>query len=716
MNSPFAIFRKHQKMLTVILTGLAMFAFVILGAVNDPSHMPPALTIVIIACVFGGIGWLMGIRSKKSSEFGFVGLLVGAIVGVGASMLGGPPVMVRADTGNINEQEFYNLQQQRAIANQFAGQAVLVARTKADGQFIQPPAPFGFHPDPERDVIIGELLRREADQLGVVVTDEMVTDYISSITQGKLDAADFKQIRNAMGLGETDVYDILRGEIKARLAYQYLYDWGALLSRTTGSVVLPPENYWDFYQQLNVQQTVAVAPIPVSAFIDKTAEPSESELQELFNQYRETFPNRRADGRLDEGRPGFHQPRKVKLAYVEAAYDAIEKLVDAPTDEEIDAFYDEHFKAIPVEELEQGGAQAPGTSTEGADSSGPALPAADGEALPAGEIDKEDLPPGEGESETPSDPESPSDPSESDGGAFHAPPRRTQLVAYLDDKDDQPAAETSPPVTDAPADSDAAAETPAVETPDNANEAAETLPATDADEEPATADDPPAPPAAESDAGSPTLPQPPRAPAVRELDDELRGEIRDQILRERTRERLQQVEDEAVDFMRELELQLANLPDDVDYLSPEKALEELRKFASEKGLTFVETPPLSALDLQTSEEYPIGNALDQLFSDPFNPRPSSSVIEQVFTSAPQETYRSRAVTHPETDSRFVYWKTDDQAEYVPESLSDPGIREQVVAAWRDLKAREKARTRATELARLASDKGQPLSESFAGQT
>ena len=43
MQSPFEIFRKHQKMLTVVLTGLAMFAFVILGAVPDPSAMPPVL-------------------------------------------------------------------------------------------------------------------------------------------------------------------------------------------------------------------------------------------------------------------------------------------------------------------------------------------------------------------------------------------------------------------------------------------------------------------------------------------------------------------------------------------------------------------------------------------------------------------------------------------------------------------------------------------------
>ena len=30
MRSPFAIFRKHQKMAMVILTGLSMFAFVVM--------------------------------------------------------------------------------------------------------------------------------------------------------------------------------------------------------------------------------------------------------------------------------------------------------------------------------------------------------------------------------------------------------------------------------------------------------------------------------------------------------------------------------------------------------------------------------------------------------------------------------------------------------------------------------------------------------------
>ena len=49
MQSPFEIFRKHQKILTVILTGLAMFAFVILGAVPDPSNMPPTLVAIVLA-------------------------------------------------------------------------------------------------------------------------------------------------------------------------------------------------------------------------------------------------------------------------------------------------------------------------------------------------------------------------------------------------------------------------------------------------------------------------------------------------------------------------------------------------------------------------------------------------------------------------------------------------------------------------------------------
>ncbi|MGE0375927.1 MAG: hypothetical protein AB7I48_15805 [Planctomycetaceae bacterium] len=713
MRSPFAIFRKHQKVLTVILTGLAMFAFVILGAVNDPSNMPTGLIVIFVACVLGAAGWVLGIRSKKSNEFGMAGVILGALLAVAGTVVSGPPAVVKADTGDISHDQFAFLQYQRSRANEFLGRAAQATREKSDGQFIQPPAPFQFHREPERDIVIGELLRREAYQLGIVVPDAMVADYISAVTQGKVKATDLKAIRSAMGLSETDLFNFLRNEILARLAYQYLYDWSALSSRTDGGAVLPPESYWEFYQQLNVRQSVDIIPVAVSAFVDESADPSDSELQKLFDEYRDDYPNQTADGRLEEGRPGFRQPRKFRLAYVEAAYDAIEATVEPPTDAEIETFYNERYKTIPDDEIHKGGTSPDGATSEGGavDGSGPLLPGS-AEELPSGKIDGEDLPPGEGESEQKGNETNPAKPADLDGGALLSVPRSSQFVAVLDDENPtEPAAEasTADPVENGPTSesvppAEAGSDSSAVDA--SADSGAESAPE----------NDPPPPPLPEpggEEAGAPKLPA---APVVRELDDDLRGEIRDQLLRERTREKQQTVVDAALAFMRELELRLANLPEDADYLSSEQALQELRTYAEQHGLAESETPLLSAVEIQNSEDYPIGSAVDQLFSDPLNPRPATTVVEQIFTSAPREVYRARTVTHPESDSRFVYWKIEDQAEYEPQSLSDPGIREQVVRVWRELKARNQAKARAAELATIAGGADKPLSEVFADQT
>ncbi len=741
MRSPFAIFRKHQATMMVATVMLAMFGFIVAPAIQDPTDMPPALIIIFAAGTFGCIAWISGIRKKKSSEYGLIGVVIGTVVGVGLSTLGGPPVVVKADTGDLNEQEMYSLEQQRSIANHFLTQAVLMARSKGDNQFLQPPAPFGFHPDPERDIVITELLRREARELGIVVSDEMVNDYITAVTAGKLGAADVKAIRSGIGISESDLYNILRSELLARLAYQYQYDWSTLSNGRAGGTFLPPEAYWEFYQRLNVRESVGIAPVPIQAFVDKSAEPSETELQQLFDAHRENYPDTSDDGRLDEGRPGFRQPRKVRLAYVEAAYDEIEKQVEQPTDEEIQAFYDEHYKTLPAEQTGtddaagNGSAKPTGTPDSTGQPNGPSLPAPGAETeteekpaeekpaekQPDGKIDGDDLPLGEEPGDKKADPgdtasdnnESDTDDSDadesntgasdaddSDKEALLGTPSSTRLVAFFDDTDGSDAAE-EPDVAQEESDV-TEAKSDAAQSPESDGESNET-----------PGNRPPAPPLAEpNDAGSDT----PTAPPVRELDDTLRGEIRDQILRRRTEDKLTEVINEAVALMRELELRMANLPEDDDYLTHEEALEELRAYAEQNGLSFVETPPLSALELQNSEDYPIGGAVDQLFSDPFNPRPATNVLQQVFRSAPREVYRSQSVIDPETDSRFAYWKIDDQAEYVPESLSDPGIRDQVVDTWRELQAREKAKARAAQLAQMAEEADGPLSEVFAGQT
>ena len=80
MKSPFAIFRKHQKVLMVVLTGLAMFAFVVMDSVRADSSGAtlPILCGVAGMAIFGFFGW----RRGEAVTFGAVGIAVGVVVGV----------------------------------------------------------------------------------------------------------------------------------------------------------------------------------------------------------------------------------------------------------------------------------------------------------------------------------------------------------------------------------------------------------------------------------------------------------------------------------------------------------------------------------------------------------------------------------------------------------------------------------------------------------
>lgn len=90
MRSPFEIFRRHQKILTVILVGMAMFSFVICGAIQDPQNIPAGLMILAIAALMAGVFWVAGLQSGKSNEYSIWGLVAGVLIGVGMTFWGQP--------------------------------------------------------------------------------------------------------------------------------------------------------------------------------------------------------------------------------------------------------------------------------------------------------------------------------------------------------------------------------------------------------------------------------------------------------------------------------------------------------------------------------------------------------------------------------------------------------------------------------------------------
>ena len=112
MRSPFAVFRKHAKILTVVLTGLAMFAFIIMDQLR-PENFPAVMGFILGASLF----WFLGRQSHQPVSFAVVGGALGLILGIYLPGLAGPSAAASTSAGSLSERELQIQTRWRQIAN-----------------------------------------------------------------------------------------------------------------------------------------------------------------------------------------------------------------------------------------------------------------------------------------------------------------------------------------------------------------------------------------------------------------------------------------------------------------------------------------------------------------------------------------------------------------------------------------------------------------------
>lgn len=687
MSSPFAVFRKHQKILLVVLVGLSMLSFVIFDAIQNVSsmgEMPPQLIVLTLAALVGAVAWVVGITNHKSNEYGVFGLIVGAALGLLFVMQGRKgDVAVTASEFTLAQSDLRALLRTRSLANSFIAQAIHETHPNTPPEqlsFLAHMTQFGFglaQDRIEQDVVVGELLRREAAKVGLSLPDSAVQEFITLITQGNLTRETFRKIRSQIGVSERELLEALRKELLAREAAELFYP----------RVSLPPAVEWEFSKRLQVRQNATVAAVPVSAFIDPEAKPSPAELEKLFLAYRENFPGFDRAGRRVEGLPGFHQPPRIRMAYLTPDYLAFERQVEPTlTEEMILARYERDYVApakaktgtepfipeaplppLPGPQLTPPPVKAPGEA--------PATPPAD--TAP---------PPSPTPSSTPSTPETPPPESErsSPDSPEETPPKDSSEC-------DDPSSSGAPaaPEAEAPVRADVTPDAPEKSTPP-------TLPAP----------------------GAPEVPPPLPESSVPPLDDQLKAEIRDQLLMELTHQAIERALSEALDEVRNRIGRYVNAPAGVEQkLTLEQASQRAREYAAAHHLIYAETGELSQQELLRSEDHPVGGYSKP---QPDNPFAAITVAEELFSTPPDYIFRPALVEERDAGGRVkdraVYWKLEHKPPYVPESLADERVRQQVERTWRELAAREKAERRARELAEKARQSGRPLLEALGSES
>ncbi|MEW4487462.1 hypothetical protein AB1L42_05240 [Thalassoglobus sp. JC818] len=769
MSSPFSIFRRNQRILMVVTTGLAMISFVLLGAISDPREIPTPLIVVFLAAIAGGIGWLLGLSRGKSSDWGVTGVILGALIAVFMIWSGRESNAVVMNGSDLTRRELLDLMRERNLANQFVQMALV--RTNPDMEefeFQQRMMQFSFGGanTTEREVVLGEALRMEADSMHIDVTDQVVTEYINQMTDNKMTAAIFTEIRQDLGVTEQELLDVLKKEIRGRQALVLLYQQNQLT----------PQNFWEFYQKLNLEKSAQVASIPVSEFQKQIADPTESEIESFFLEYHNNFPGMTPDGRLSEGRPGFFQPRRVRVAYLEAIHDQIEATVGEVTDEEIQARYEEEYmRAVPEDEEESPiGIGNEGLLRDPLLNEAPILiPQENGNESPAMESEEEAAQPEETsesatETEAPAETESPEEKPAPEASPEAETPQETEtsesetpegeasdsesseeadgqpeaLLNTLDDlqfvafqeegsteqapdgeaapnSDEPSAAETTEP---SPAEESPAAESnPAPEKTDDqpVETSGDPAPLTVPSEEPAKSDESPADDKAEMKSeeaatdetpaeGDPVPPAP--ESDTRELTEQLKLEIRDTILRERTLAEIQKRMTAAQQFVADLGRNVAfGEVIEEGFISLEDATKQIKEYAAKNDLEYIETPLMSAQELRESEDYPIGSGFVPAFR-------FQEVPVVLFSTSPSDRLRPQQARNLFTGSEYVFWKLNEKAAYPPESLNDePNLKAQVVDAWKKTKALPLAKERAEELAEIVRKSDKPMVEALSDE-
>ncbi len=743
MSSPFTFIRRNMHVMMVGIVILSMMAFTL-----DTVFAQRDSQFVMLGLMLGGIIFAFaGIGRGRWIQYGIGGAVLGAVCGwVLPGVISPSNVYVRTSTiGAFDNKRISELMNRRTIANVFMQQAFEKSIGPGMGQFA-PQFRFYTNSD-EDDLTFGELMRTEADKLGIVVTDAMVSDYINSRTDEKLSAAAFAEVRSTLNFGGSPVsaeelFDAFRDEIKAQMAFQQL-------SPQMASVPQGPEVYYAMFQRTKVSQRLNTARLDVDAFVSEVADPSEAEVVSLFEERRRKIPG------IDEpGSVGFFQDNKAKLAYIELGYKKVEESVTPPTEPEIEAHYNEN-KDLRYRKPSTPIPTTP-TAPDSATSSAPDAPAA---SAPAGNAPATDTPVPDPPVPDPPAPDAPAlDAPALDAPAASAPAGNAPAPgapAGNAPSPDEPA--TEPPATEPPA-----TEPPATEPPSD-----ECLPFSE-DETPPAADTPttatpvtePAqtPPSTETpvsleaqspavDAAKPVVQEPltiPQSstdlPAVESgkpefeipkveyvpLDEELKSSIRDSLLNDKVSKALDERMKAVMDDLKAFEKDRSNARraavDEDRSISPEDLHEKMRPFtktmidgmksvAEKHGCSFVETRLLSYPELVDVETWPIGSATEASPNQFMQSGPT--VAQQVFTAFPNDVTddtnlfdRKSAVKNafdPDGgEAHFAWWIVEFSAAHVPEP-GDPGIREQVVVAYKRMKARDLVMKRAEELATIVRD-------------
>lgn len=289
MSSPLKAFRKHQKKLIVIFGVLLMVSFTVLGTVQQfftpkaPGQQEGEE--IVATWEHGEItrAELQGQRIAQQSAFIFMNALAQE-----AQKAGGTPQvqMLQGDSSL------------RGLARQI-------------------------------------ILAKKAEELGVVVTEDTITQYLSKLTDGakrtpeQFEAMFEQLMRDRRGVNYKGFLRYMRQALMAQ---------DMLLMGTAGLSALSPGEAKSYHDRMFRQKSVELLPLEVEDYLSKVkGEPSQAELEELYEKGEDRYTT------PPSAEPAFRRRHKIKYGYFKGEAETFRNREEAMiTDDQIAKYYAEH--------------------------------------------------------------------------------------------------------------------------------------------------------------------------------------------------------------------------------------------------------------------------------------------------------------------------------------------------------------------------------------
>jgi peptidyl-prolyl cis-trans isomerase D len=197
----------------------------------------------------------------------------------------------------------------------------------------QDPIPFGGYS--YRELVDGYILQKEADRLGIPDSPDFAKEWLKKMSNGKMTRQLFDSLIRQLGgdVSGQQALTALSAQLRLSQARQLL-----------GSPLVSPLDIYDAYREQNERSVFRAVSFPAENFLDKVGEPTSTDVQALYDQFKGTLPD------PDRDTPGFKIPREVRLEVISIDGAAVAKGIQAKlTEAELKTYYEGRKEDFKIE-------------------------------------------------------------------------------------------------------------------------------------------------------------------------------------------------------------------------------------------------------------------------------------------------------------------------------------------------------------------------------